>query len=144
MLLLAKNLSSLPVSFLTSGVVKMLCSILYLIFIKKQNASNKYDPNESNLTLKFSVYDSENVPKISEEIQFSDGESLFNILSRTYDIEYRQDPTSKVILSIEDMKTDFTSCYFAIYIGEEYSALGVEAIKPTDGMEISLKWTTIK
>jgi len=84
-------------------------------------------------------------------LSFSEGDSLFDILKREYSLlcaNAAYQPTedcnellfgSPVILGIDEVVTNWTSSYFAIYINDEYSTLGVGNVYVEDGDMVRLQ-----
>jgi hypothetical protein len=84
-------------------------------------------------------------------VSYSKGETLLDIMNEEFDLvcanaSYKpsnecQDLLfgSPVILEIDDLKTNWKDNYFAIYINDNYSNLGIEMISLIDGDIIQFK-----
>ena len=98
----------------------------------------------------------ENDQLISEETySFDEEDTLLEILDANYDItcaNSNYQPTTcnpesifgTVILEIEDLTTNWTVDYIAIYINDEYSTYGVDSIVLTDGDIYRFEYTLVE
>lgn len=90
------------------------------------------------------VHDGEKVV-FEETFSYYQGDTLFDLVNEHLDLvcansSYKPSEEcndlllgSPVILGINDVITDWTSSYFAIYINDTYSNLGVDMIELEDG-----------
>lgn len=81
----------------------------------------------------------------SKEYEFKKEDTLFKILDENYDLacansNYRSTDicekglfTSRIILKIDGLETDWRNTYIAIYENNEYSTLGIDNISLNDG-----------
>jgi len=100
--------------------------------------------------VRVSIHDGEHLLR-EDSLTFSEGESLFDILKQEYSLlcaNASYQPTedcnellfgSPVILGIDEVLTNWTSSYFAIYINDEYSTLGVGNVYVEDGDMVRLQ-----
>jgi hypothetical protein len=109
---------------------------LFLLF---QNRGADYDGEITII-----VHDGREV--VSEEtFLFSEGDTLLNIMNEYFDLvcanaSYKPSDEchdlllgSPVILEIDNIKTNWTDNYFAIYVNDIYSNLGIDMISLVDG-----------
>lgn len=90
------------------------------------------------------IHDGVSVVK-EEEHSFYQGDTLFDLMNEHYDLvcansNYKPSNEcrdlllgSPVILGIDGLLTDWTSSYFAIYVNDTYSNLGIDMIVLEDG-----------
>ena len=64
----------------------------------------------------------------SQELTFETGDTLLALLTKHYEVNYRDDQYGVVLLGIDQIQTDFTTTYIAIYVNHEYSNYGVSSI----------------
>ncbi len=95
--------------------------------------------NSGSGTLNIKVYDiNENIVS-DKDIEFKKEDKFIDILENNYQIRTSNSTYGIVLYDIDDIKTDFTTTYIAIYIDDKYSNYGVSGIKLYDGMRISFK-----
>lgn len=93
---------------------------------------------------------------ISEkEYNFEEEDTLFLLLDKHYDLgcansSYQLSDvcekglfSSRVILEIDSLKTDWRNSYIAVYENEEYSTLGIDNISINDGDEFLFKYKLV-
>ena len=90
-------------------------------------------------TLNIKVYDINENMVSDKDIEFKKEDKLIDILENNYQIRTSNSIYGIVLYDIDDIKTDFTTTYIAIYIDDKYSNYGVSGIKLYDGMRISFK-----
>ncbi len=85
------------------------------------------------------------------EIAFTEGETLFELLDEMYDLScadmnYKSDDTcsftsmgNHILLRIEDIESDWTSSYIAIYENGEYATQGVDSLELNDQDEFKFE-----
>ncbi|ERJ12886.1 DUF4430 domain-containing protein [Haloplasma contractile] len=123
-----------------------------------------YQPGvaEADGTITFVLKDETGEIVINDQIEFDtekeDGTAvtLFDIIDSNYNIVCRNalsgaaDPecgeksetiSGKVILSVEQIETDFVTSYFAIYKNGEYATKGISQLSFEDGDVIELRYT---
>lgn len=66
--------------------------------------------------------------KEEKRLDFDEGDTLFDLLYSNYEVTYEETGYGILLLGIDDIQTDFTSTYIAIYINGEYSNLGLSSI----------------
>jgi hypothetical protein len=78
----------------------------------------------------------------NDTITFTDEASVFDILKVKYadSIRYEDSAYGAVLYDIAGISTDWatTSTYIAVYVGGEYSMVGISSIVPVDGMQVLL------
>lgn len=92
---------------------------------------------------------------LDDTLSFEADESLYDLMNREYDLvcanaSYQASDECKdllfgspVILGIEDVMTDWNNRYFAIYINDEYSTLGVNNLILEDGDVVRFEVSTV-
>ena len=83
------------------------------------------------------VYDEELI--YEKELTFKKGQTLFELMNDNFTIVM----DGNIILSIDDVKTDFVNDYIAIYINDLYANKGIRQIELTDKDVISFRVTKI-
>lgn len=83
------------------------------------------------------VYDEELV--YEKNLTFKKGQTLFELMNENFTIIM----DGNVILSIDDVKTDFVNEYIAIYINDLYANKGIRQIELKDKDVISFRVTKI-
>lgn len=83
------------------------------------------------------VYDEELV--YEKNLNFQKGQTLFELMNENFTIVME----GNVILSIDDVKTDFVNDYIAIYINDLYANKGIRQIELKDKDVIKFKVTRI-
>lgn len=103
----------------------------------------------------FILLDENEQEVINEIVEYNEGETLYDIISRNYDVvcadvDYNVDstcsynsPFGKAILEIENVKTDWYNSFLALYINGEYAVYGVSKLPYEDGDIITFKWTPL-
>ena len=114
-------LISLTVSFL----------LIYNNFIKPKNDVSgeieiKLEDIESNLLS-------------SNKYNFRSEDTLFDILKNNYEIRYETSTYGIVLLDINEIKTDFTKTFIAIYVDNKFSNYGISEIPLYDKEVILFK-----
>lgn len=120
-----------------------------LLYAKSKNNSTEYDENKAQSSIVFHLYDESGEEKINDTLNFTDGESIYDILKRNYLLVCQENAIGKAVLAVDEYETDFVHSYFAFYVKKEtddemkYSNYGVEGVKAEDKMEIEFRWTKI-
>lgn len=146
---MGKNYLKILISVIV-GIIGVSIITGILLYEQYKTKPTEYDEENADSSIVFRLYDETGELKINDTITFSDGESIFDILVRSYEIEYKQNAVGKAVTKVNEYETDFTSCYFAFYVKRVddaeplYSNYGTERVKAEDKMEIELIWTKIK
>jgi hypothetical protein len=111
--------------------------------------------NQTTGTIMITIIDNNDQIK-TEEIGFTEGESLFEVLNNRYTLEcasvtYQPDATcshtmmgSHILMSIDDLKTNWTNTYIEILVDGERSMYGIDLIELQDNMAITFQFQTIE
>lgn len=113
---------------------------------------NKNDPiGEITITVIDEIGDT----LYSRTYEFTEDDTLFSILDSdfivgcadsSYNITLECEEVmfgSRVIMRIEDIETDWTNTYIAIYENDEYSLLGIDSIVLNDGDTFTFKYQEV-
>lgn len=120
------------------------CMIGVFAYVKNRNKSNSFDEENANGKIVFKLYDDKNELVIDDELKFSEGENIYNILDRNYTLKTVESVgIGKAITEVNEHKTSWNDDYFALYVDGVYSNYGVEALKAKDNMEIKFVWTKL-
>ena len=113
-------------------------------YIKNRNKSNDFNEDDVKGSIVFKLYDENDSLVINDELEFSEGESIYNILNRNYTLKIIESAgIGKAIIEVNEYKTNWTDNYFAFYVDGGYSNYGVEGVKAKDKMEIKFVWTKL-
>ena len=120
------------------------CMIGVFAYVKNRNKSNSFDEENANVSIVFKLYDENEVLVIDDELKFTEGENIYNILNRNYTLKTVESVgIGKAITEVNEYKTSWSDDYFALYVDGVYSNYGVEALKAKDNMEIKFVWTKL-
>ena len=65
------------------------------------------------------------------------------IIKENYIVRFSETQTGVWLYDIDDVKTDFTTTYLAIYVDDVYSNYTIDGIKIKDGLVVSLRETKL-
>lgn len=132
---------------------KVIVSILALVFLFASfYALNFLNENDINGTINIQLIDELGDSVFNEEFDFNKEDTLFSILSKNHIVGCADSSfnisnncssnifTSRVIMKIDTVETDWINSYFAIYVNESYSNTGIDSIKLNDGDIISFEY----
>ena len=89
------------------------CMIGVFAYVKNRNKSNSFDEENVNGSIIFKLYDDKEVLVIDDELKFTEGENIYNILDRNYTLETMDSfGIGKAIISVNEYKTSWTDDYF--------------------------------
>ncbi|MFW5794284.1 MAG: DUF4430 domain-containing protein [Bacillota bacterium] len=103
--------------------------------------------------IEFELIDENDDVILNENLIFYEEDTLFTVLNRNYrvvcaDQNYQPDPTcshkfisGRVILEIENLKSNWTNTVLTIYINDSLATEGVSNIELNDGDKITIKRT---
>lgn len=105
-------------------------------------------------TLTIVLIDEDGETVIDEAIPFDEGDSMIDILEEQYSIQCGDssyNPTTcsdlpsfgRVLLTFEEVETDWWTTFLAIYIDDVYSVSGIDDIEPTDGTVYRFEFTEV-
>ena len=77
------------------------------------------------------------------EFNYKEGDSVWSIIKENYIVRYSETQTGVWLYDIDDVKTDFTTTYLAIYVDDVYSNYTIDGIKIKDGLVVSLRETKL-
>ncbi len=108
-------------------------------------------PNSGTVTI---VLQNGNTIVKEETVSFTSGDTLLKVLSESFDVKCADlnynattcentSLTGTVILGLDDVLTDWTHDYLAIYVDGTYSTVGVDYIMLSDGMTITFIKTNV-
>lgn len=115
------------------------CFAGVLIYQKsKQKPASKADGVVTIVVVNKSGYE-----VINKNIEFSKGDNLVDLLDENFKIVTEDGMYGKIILSIEDVVTDFETSYLAIYVNDEYSQVGLSYIELKDKLVVKFVETVL-
>lgn len=106
------------------------------LFLYKNYAIRK---NDSFGTITITLEAIDNNILSTKEFEFSEDDTLFEILINNYQVKYEDTMYGKLIYDIDDLKTDFSNTYIAIYVDNTYSNVGISSIPLYDKENILFK-----
>ncbi|MBO7080204.1 MAG: hypothetical protein J6W64_10505 [Bacilli bacterium] len=114
-----------------------LCIVSVLLFNKyvKDKAISK---EIGKITIELIDFDG---TKSQKEFSYKEGDSIWPIIKDNYRVEYTETQFGIMLIEIDDIITDFTTTYIAIYVNDEYSNYTISNIPIKDGLFISLRAT---
>lgn len=115
--------------------------ILLMFYISGKNKS--FGNDDASYQIAFKVYYVNDELVIDDTLTFTENETLLELMERSYDITTKKDAVSDAVVSIDSYTTDFTSCYFSLYINGEYSPIGAKNIILTGGLLVEWKYKKI-
>ncbi len=77
------------------------------------------------------------------EFNYKKGDSVWSIIQNNYHVRFSETQTGVWLYDIDDVKTDFTTTYLAIYVDGVYSNYTIDGIKIKDGLVVSLRETKL-
>jgi len=126
-------------------VVIIVCVLsLILIFKSMKKSSTDYIEDSNNNTITFIVVDELGNTVINDKISYTEGETLYNILDRSYTlVTIYTVGIGHAILEINEYKTDWYNNYFALYYDGIYASHGVDNTYAKKDMEVKFIWTSL-
>lgn len=128
---------------------------IVLIYLTSMFFLNKKETAKSDGMIDVIVIDEKGLEVMHDKLSFYTGDTLLDVLKREYTVtclapNQKVDKTctqtfgfnnneNVIILSINEVNTDFRNTYFAILINGEYSTKGVMQIELKDGDVITFK-----
>ena len=125
---------------------KILISFVALVLIIGSFLALSYlDFSDVEGTISITLIDEIGDTISSKEYDFTNEDTLFSILDKNYDLgcansSYQLSEvcekglfTSRILLEINTLKTDWRNSYISIYENEEYSTQGIDNISINDG-----------
>lgn len=125
---------------------KILISCVALVLlISSFLALSYFDFSDIEGTISITLKDEIGDTISSKEYDFTSEDTLFIILEENYEIGCADSSyqvteicekglfTSRILLEIDDLKTDWRNSYISIYENEEYSTQGIDNISLNDG-----------
>lgn len=79
----------------------------------------------------------------SQQLTFETGDTLLSLLTKHYEVNYRDDQYGGLLLGIDQIQTDFNTTYIAIYINNEYSNYGISSVSLEAGTVYSFRETKV-
>ena len=135
---------------------KVLISIATLIFLFTSiYALDFFNDNGADGTLTIQLIDEIGDTVFIEEYDFINEDTLFSILSEEHFVGCADSSfnvtsncesnmfTSRVILKIDDIETDWTNSYFAIYVNDTYSLAGIDSVNLNNDDVISFEYKLV-
>ena len=118
-----------------------LCVLLIGIAISSLFLYKNYTirKNDSLGTITITLEAIDNNILSTKEFNFSEDDTLFEILINNYQVRYEDTMYGKLIYDIDDLKTDFSNTYIAIYVDNTYSNVGISSIPLYDKENILFK-----
>ena len=116
---------------------------IVLIYLTSMFFLNKKETAKSDGMIDVIVIDEKGLEVMHDKLSFYTGDTLLDVLKRKYTVTClapnHNNNENVIILSINEVNTDFRNTYFAILINGEYSTKGVMQIELKDGDVITFK-----
>lgn len=128
-------------------LIKVLISVFFLslaiaalITSKQIEKKNAVSQDVGTITIEIVTLDN----KVNKrEFNYKEGDSVWSIIKENYTVRYSETQTGIWLYDIDDVKTDFTTTYLAIYVDDVYSNYTIDGIKIKDGLVVSLRETKL-
>lgn len=128
-------------------LIKVLISVFFLslaiaalITSKQIEKKNAVSQDVGTITIEIVTLDN----KVNKrEFNYKEGDSVWSIIKENYIVRYSETQTGVWLYDIDDVKTDFTTTYLAIYVDDVYSNYTIDGIKIKDGLVVSLRETKL-
>ena len=128
-------------------LIKVLITVFFLslaigalIIAKQIEKKNAVSQDVGTITIEIVTLDN----KVNKrEFNYKEGDSVWSIIKENYTVRYSETQTGIWLYDIDDVKTDFTTTYLAIYVDDVYSNYTIEGIKIKDGLVVSLRETKL-
>lgn len=132
---------------------KVIISITALVFLFASFFALEFlNENSVEGSLSIVLIDEFGETVFTNEYEFKKKDTLFDVLSKnhivgcadsSYNISSNCDSnvfSKRVIMKIDDVETDWTNSYFAIYINDTYAILGIDDLNMYDGDIIKFEY----
>ena len=128
-------------------LIKVLISVFFLslaiavlITSKQIEKKNAVSQDVGTITIEIVTLDN----KVNKrEFNYKEGDSVWSIIKENYIVRFSETQTGVWLYHIDDVKTDFTTTYLAIYVDDVYSNYTIDGIKIKDGLVVSLRETKL-
>ena len=128
-------------------LIKVLISVFFLslaiaalITSKQIEKKNAVSQDIGTITIEIVTLDN----KVNKrEFNYKEGDSVWSIIKENYIVRFSETQTGVWLYDIDDVKTDFTTTYLAIYVDDVYSNYTIDGIKIKDGLVVSLRETKL-
>lgn len=128
-------------------LIKVLITVFFLslaigalIIAKQIEKKNAVSQDVGTITIEIVTLDN----KVNKrEFNYKEGDSVWSIIKENYTVRYSETQTGIWLYDIDDVKTDFTTTYLAIYVDDVYSNYTIDGIKIKDGLVVSLRETKL-
>lgn len=128
-------------------LIKVLITVFFLslaigalIIAKQIEKKNAVSQDVGTITIEIVTLDN----KVNKrEFNYKEGDSVWSIIKENYIVRYSETQTGVWLYDIDDVKTDFTTTYLAIYVDDVYSNYTIDGIKIKDGLVVSLRETKL-
>ena len=128
-------------------LIKVLITVFFLslaigvlITSKQIEKKNAVSQDVGTITIEIVTLDN----KVNKrEFNYKEGDSVWSIIKENYTVRYSETQTGVWLYDIDDVKTDFTTTYLAIYVDDVYSNYTIDGIKIKDGLVVSLRETKL-
>ncbi len=128
-------------------LIKVLITVFFLslaigalIIAKQVEKKNAVSQDVGTITIEIVTLDN----KVNKrEFNYKEGDSVWSIIKENYTVRYSETQTGVWLYDIDDVKTDFTTTYLAIYVDDVYSNYTIDGIKIKDGLVVSLRETKL-
>jgi len=128
-------------------LIKVLITVFFLslaigalIIAKQIEKKNAVSQDVGTITIEIVTLDN----KVNKrEFNYKEGDSVWSIIKENYIVRFSETQTGVWLYDIDDVKTDFTTTYLAIYVDDVYSNYTIDGIKIKDGLVVSLRETKL-
>lgn len=74
-----------------------------------------------------------------KEIEFEEESNLRKLLEENFEVEFIEYSFGFIVISINDLETDFRNSYISIYVNNTYLTVGIDLIEIRDGYVYSFR-----
>lgn len=124
-------------------IILSICLIACFIGVVFYQKSKQKPASKADGVVTIVVVNKSGEEVVNKNIEFVKGDNLVDLLDKNFKIVTEDGMYGKIILSIEDIVTDFETSYLAIYVNDEYSQVGLSYIELKDKLVVKFVETVL-
>ncbi|MDO8428528.1 MAG: DUF4430 domain-containing protein [Candidatus Diapherotrites archaeon] len=113
------------------------------IFVQTQVKEQFVSAQIGTVSIELQAYNSENELVLDKNIQIQKGKTAFQIMQENTVIEFQDFSFGKFITSINGLQADSSKEYWAFYVNQEYSSVGVQEYIAENPAKLEFRLETI-
>lgn len=126
------------------NIIKLIVTIVlvligvacYMIFMQEKTS------DDSGIVY-FTLIDIDGNVVIDDTLTYEENDTLFEVISRNYEVESEKSQYGQYLYSIDEVKTNTFDTYLALYVDDKYAETGISFIKLYDKMHFKVIETKI-